>query len=306
MTHDTGVARDRIGVFEAVGAAALWGSSGIFAVRLFELGVTPTSVALFRMLLGTFFLLLWGITFRRSELAIRGRDLFVLLIGGGIPIAGFQVVYQLSIDAAGVPTTVALLYLAPVFVLVASMPLLGERPTALRAVLSVGVVVGVWLTVLGADEIEATFGTRSLLWGVLAGLCYAGYTLFGRYAAPRWGTVPTVVYGSIGASVLLTATLPIFSSNVGAPQGWHAWGLMVAFSLLTITAASLLFFDALRRIEASRVAIAAATEPVVAALLATALLSQGLNLMGWIGIGIVTAGVAAVGASEKTVGQSGA
>lgn len=299
MTRQISAAQARVGFLEAVAAAALWGSSGIFAVRLFELGVTPTSVALFRMLLGTLFLVAWAVAFRRRSLALKGRDILLLLVGGGIPIAAFQVVYQLSIAAAGVPTTVALLYLAPVFVLVASVPLLKERPTPLRAVLSVAVVIGVWLTVLGADEVEAIFGTRSLVWGGLSGVCYAAYTLFGRFASPRWGTVPTAIYGSLGAALLLTATLPVLSPTVALPRGGQAWGLMVVFAFLTITLASLLFFDALRRIEASRVAIAAATEPVVAGLLATFVLSQGLSPMGWLGIGVVAAGVAAVGAAEK-------
>jgi DME family drug/metabolite transporter len=112
--------------------------------------------------------------------------------------------------------------------------------------------------------------------------------------------VPTAVYGSIGAGLILVATLPAFSSTVAVPQGGRAWAVLVVFALLTITLASLLFFDALRRIEASRVAVAAATEPVVAALLATMLLSQGLSLVGWLGIGIVAAGVAAVGRSPAT------
>ena len=169
-----------LGVLEAVLAASLYGSSGIFAVRLFEMGVTPQSVALFRMILGALFLLIWALAVRRHVLAVPRRTMLLLLVGGGIPVAAFQVVYQLSIDAAGVPTTVALLYLAPVFVVAASPLLLGERPGALRVFLSLVVVAGVWLTVLGADEVVAHFGSRGLTWGVLSGAFYAAYTLWGR------------------------------------------------------------------------------------------------------------------------------
>ena len=112
--------------------------------------------------------------------------------------------------------------------------------------------------------------------------------------------MPTAVYGSLGAALLLTATLPWLSPTLAMPEGGQAWGLLVVFALLTITLASLLFFDALRRIEASRVAVAAATEPVVAALLATILLSQGLSPIGWLGIAVVAAGVAAVGFSDRS------
>jgi DME family drug/metabolite transporter len=304
VTPGTTPAQARLGFLEAVAAAALWGSSGIFAVELFSLGVTPASLALLRMALGTLFLVIWAASARRRELPVSGRDLLILLVGGGLPMAGFQVVYQHSIDSVGVPTTVALLYLAPVFVVAASAPLLRERPTPLRVALSVLVVAGVWLTVLGADEVQAVFGSRSLAWGVLAGVCYAGYTLFGRFAAPRWGSVATVVYASLGATLLLTATVPLLSDTTALPQGGRAWGVLVVFALLTVTLASLLFFDALRRIEASRVAVAAAAEPVVAALLATLILSQGLDVTGWLGIGLVTGGVAAVGFSDGDAGRS--
>ena len=53
MSPEESATQARIGFLEAVAAAALWGSSGIFAVRLFQLGVTPHSVALLRMVIGT-------------------------------------------------------------------------------------------------------------------------------------------------------------------------------------------------------------------------------------------------------------
>ena len=93
-------------------------------------------------------------------------------------------------------------------------------------------------------------------------------------------------------------TLPGLSSQVEVPRTGEAWALLAVFAFLTVSVASLLFFDALARVEASRVAVAAATEPVVAALLATWLLSQGLGPLGWVGIGVVVLGVAGVGRSH--------
>ena len=45
-----------LGYFEAIAAASLWGSSGIFAVHLFRMGVPPESVALLRPVVGATFL----------------------------------------------------------------------------------------------------------------------------------------------------------------------------------------------------------------------------------------------------------
>jgi drug/metabolite transporter (DMT)-like permease len=57
--------------------------------------------------------------------------------------------------------------------------------------------------------------------------------------------------------------------------------------------ANLLFFTAVRRIEATPTAVAATIEPVVGALLALLLFSQQLTWIGWVGLLMVVGGVAA-------------
>ena len=285
-----------LGYAEAVAAACLWGSSGIFAVHLFRLGVPPESVALLRPVVGTLVLLLaFGIS-RPTALRVDLRGFLVLAGGGGVAVGVFQLAYQLSTATVGVPTTVALLYLAPAVVIAASGPLFGEWPTRARIGLVGVTLLGVWLSVSGAKAIPAEFGPAGLVWGVLAGLSYATYTC-GRFAAPRYGPIATVTYSTLGACVLLFFALPQFGAEVVLPTSPKAWGILVAFGVLTIALAQFLFFDALGRIEASRASLATAVEPVVAALLATLLLGQGLEPTGWAGIALVVAGVVGVGLS---------
>lgn len=288
-----------LGYAEAVGAATLWGSSGIFAVHLFRLGVPPESLALLRPLVGGGLLLALFAVRDLRGLAIDLRGLVVLGIGGGLAIGVFQIAYQLSTDAVGVPSTVALLYLAPAVVAAASGPLLGEWPDRTRIVLLVLTLSGVWLSVLGAEEVVATFGNSGVAWGVLAGVSYGTYTLFGRFASPRYGSVRTVLYSTMGSLFFLSVVVPVTSGPVVWPTSSRAWLLLIAFGLLTITVAHFLFFDALSRIDASRASIATAVEPVVAGVLATALLSQGLSIVGWTGIGLVAVGVAGVGMTAR-------
>lgn len=298
MTRDSGGGL-LLGYAEAVGAAALWGSSGIFAVNLFRLGVPPESLALLRPLVGGALLLAIVAARNVRGLAIDARGLLVLGLGGGVAIGVFQIAYQLSTDAVGVPSTVALLYLAPAVVAAASGPLLGEWPDRTRIALLVVTLSGVWLSVLGADVVVATFGNSGVMWGVLAGVAYGTYTLFGRFAAPRYGSVRTVVYSTLGSVVFLALAVPTMSGPVVWPGSGRAWLLLLSFGLLTIAAAHFLFFDALSRIEASRASIATAIEPVVATVLATLLLQQGLSAFGWAGIALVSVGVAGVGLTAR-------
>lgn len=288
-----------LGYFEAVAAACLWGSSGIFAVHLFRLGVTPASVAVLRPAIGLLFLFVGVALTRPRALAVGGSGLVVLALGGGTAVGIFQLAYQLSTDAVGVPSTVALLYLAPAFVAAASGPLLGEWPSRTRMALVALTVSGVWLSVLGAEEVASTFGTSGLAWGALAGASYAVYTLFGRWATPRYGSTTTVLYVTGGACVALAVVLPLLSLDVSLPTGPRPWLVLVAFGALTIAAAQFLFFDALGRIEASGASVATAAEPAVAAVLATVMLSQGLRPLGWLGVALIVAGVVGVGLEAR-------
>jgi DME family drug/metabolite transporter len=286
-----------LGYLEAIAAACLWGSSGVFAVHLFRLGVPPETVALLRPVVGVLFLF-GGLALARPEsLRIDLAGFTVLALGGGVAVGVFQVAYLLSTDAVGVPRTVALLYLAPAFVAAASGPLLGEWPSRGRVALVVITLGGVWLTVVGADDVAASFGTSGLAWGILAGAAYATYTLLGRFATPRFGSARTVFYSTVGACLLLVVTVPVASGPIALPEDPRAWLLLLAFGGLTIAVAQFLFFDALGRIEASGASVATAVEPAVAAVLATVLLSQGLSTIGWIGVALVVAGVVGVGRS---------
>jgi DME family drug/metabolite transporter len=184
-------------------------------------------------------------------------------------------------------------------VVAAAGPLLGEWPSRRRVFLTALTLAGVWLTVIGAETVPATFGTGGIAWGVLAGAGYATYTLFGRVAAPRFGSARTVFYSTRGACVVGAVLLPTLSGPIVWPVGTRPWLLLIAFGGLTIALAQFLFFDALGRLEASGASVATAVEPAVAAVLATLLLSQGLNAVGWAGVATIVAGVVGVGLTAR-------
>lgn len=288
------------GYAEVLAAAVLWGSSGIFAVALFRRGASPGAVALLRPVVGMAFLVAAALVLRRDAFRRPSRAALLWTVGiGGLATAVFQVAYQMALATTGVPTTVALLYLAPALVVASAGPLLGEWPGRSRVGLAALSVVGVWLTVAGARGVEVSVTPAGVAWGLLAAVSYAGYTLFGRMASPRFGAVPTVLGSTLGACVFLAAALPLSGIGLAFPNDPVAWAVLAAFGLLTIAAATFLFYDGLGRIEASRAAITTTAEPVVAAVLATLLLDQGLTVRGWLGLALVVAGVAGAYASRK-------
>lgn len=283
-----------IGTLEAMAAAVLWGSSGIFSVALFRTGMPADAVAFWRPLLGTLFLALAALLIQRPALRLPRRAWLPVLVWGGAVTALFQISYQMATEAMGVPATVAMLYLAPVMVMALSGPLLDERPGPVQVALGIVAVVGVWLVVAGAQGAEIRLTGRGVAWGVANAAGYAGYTLFGRWAVPRFGSLRTVLHSYWAACVILAVVLPLVSGPgvLTVPSGLRAWLLLLGYGLLTIALAVFVFYDALRRIAAHRASVVATVEPVIAALLAALLLDQYLTPTGWLGLALVVAGVA--------------
>lgn len=283
---------DLIGTAEVLGAAALWGTSGIFSVLLFRRGVGPLDVALFRPLAATAFLLLWAAVRDRGALWPGGRDALVLwAIGGGVT-ALFQLAYQMSTESMGVPATVGMLYMAPLAVMIAGGPILGESPTLRQVGWGVVAVTGVWAVVGGARGAEVALTAGGVAWGLATAAGYAGYTLFGRWGGRRWPPLTTVLHSYLGATLVLAVLLPAGWGPVTWPAGSVSSGLLVAYGLLTVALAVVIFYDALRRIPAARASVTATVEPVVAATLAALVLDQHLTPLGWAGLCLVVAGVA--------------
>jgi DME family drug/metabolite transporter len=282
-----------------MGAAALYGSAGIFTEGLFAEGIPASSIAPLRLVVGTLTLAAVAAVLDRPSLAPGWRGLAWLAGLGGVITAIFQLAEQLSFAAAGVTSTVALLYLSPALVIALSGPALGEWPTRAQIALALLSVAGVWLTVAGGEGVVVRWTLAGVGWGALCGVMYAAYTLFGRVSARRHSALATTLFSTLGGCVLLLVVVPLAFGPLVLPTTTRAWVLLIGYGVLTQAAATGLFYDALRRIDAGRVAITATLEPVVAAVLATILLDQGLRMLGWVGLAMVVGGVAGAYAMEQ-------
>ncbi len=272
-------------------AGALWGTSGPFSVALYRMGIPPGDVAFLRPAAGTAFLLLFVFALRRQRPPTPIRTLFAMLGLGGMIVALFQFSYQMSTASVGVPATVALLYLAPAFVVVTSVFLFGERLTPLKGLLVLISITGVWLTVLGARGVDVELTTRGIVWGGVCGLTYGSYTLFGKYFGRTEGALLPLFWSTLGGTLLLGLGHLASGDPLTLPPTLVGWALLAGFGLLTMALAALLLFRAMQTIEAGRATIGTTIEPLVAALLAMFLLDQTLTPRGWVGLALLLVGV---------------
>lgn len=249
------------------------------------------------MLLGGLGLAAYAWLFDRGIFRADRRGWLVIGLLGGALVALFEVAYQYAIAGAGVAGAAALLYTSPVMVAVLAWPMLGEALTPARLARAIVVMFGAALAVRGGSNVGAEAAgaglTAGVAGGIVAAASYAGTTLLGRWAAPRYGVMRVLYLEIVGGTLLLGLILPFVDRAPAPPATPGGWLYIVALAVLTVVAANVFFFGAVKRIEAAPTAVAATIEPVVATLLALLVVGQALTTAGWLGLLMVVGGVAA-------------
>jgi drug/metabolite transporter, DME family len=268
-------------------AAVLWGLIGLFTRAVLDEGIAPLEIAFWRALFaGGAFALHASII---GRLALRDRrDGLILAAFALVGVTLFYGSLTLAIDTGGISLAFVLLYTAPAFVAVLAWPILGERLTPLKAglvALALGGVVLVAMSGGGAEGVRVT--TTSLTWGLLSGISYASYYLFGKWVLARYATV------TIYAVVLPIGALGLLPFVAFAPKSPQVWLLLVVLSLVSTYLAYLLYYTGLRTVEASRAVLVATIEPVVAAGLAAAVYGERLGPLGIAGAALILVAAAA-------------
>ena len=259
-------------------AAFLWGLLGIFGKLAFALGLSPLEVAFWRAALGGGLYLLHALSVRARF--PRGLDALVTALFGLAGVSVFYASYQLAVQSGGASLASVLLYTAPAFVALSGWLVLKER-LGLRELLAVAATLsGIALISLGGGQ-GVHPGAAALGWGLLAGLTYSLYYLYGKFYFPRFA--PVALYAvalPVGATGLAPFTPFVHKSLT-------AWGLLLVIAFFSTYLAYLAYAVGLRWLPATRASVIASLEPVVAAMLAAIVFGERLSALAILGAAIV-------------------
>ncbi|MCL5267950.1 MAG: DMT family transporter [Bacteroidetes bacterium] len=208
----------------------------------------------------------------------KGRDLYLLLILGflSVPINQFAFLYGIKYATA---TEAALLYsVTPVLVLLISRVYLKEKITLTKAIGTLMAFCGVVVIVM---ENGTHFGVSHMMGDLLVFTAVIAWTLYitlGRRLVLKHGAINTTAFTAlIGSSMF--APIGIWSSfkfNYFSLSGGQ-WMEVLYLSLITSMVGYVLWYSALSKIEASRVAVFTNGQPVMTAILAYIFLGQGIT-----------------------------
>jgi len=290
-----------LAVASIVAAALLWATMGIFVRKLALYALDTMAVVAVRTTITAVLLVGLILVRRPAALRVRPRDLWCFAGTGIASIVFFNYCYFLTITLTSLSVAAVLLYTAPAIVMVLSLVLFGERPTK-RKLIALGLAFAGCVLATGASTgTVAQLSPRGVLTGLGAGLGYALYSIFGRYAinrgySPLTITAYTFIFASLGVAAL--ADLGAVARAVVSAPPLLAWS--IAMAICTTVAPYLLYTGGLQRVESSRAAIIASVEPVGATMIGAVVFGERLSAQGLAGVAMVIASVAMLG---REVGQ---
>lgn len=282
------------GVLALVLASLLWGTTGTSASFLPE-DVSPLAVGASTMGVGG--LLLFAATVRPSTAVLRDRGSRRWVLIGAMGVFVYPLAFYAGMDLAGVAVgNVVALGSGPVFAAVLEW-LVERRRLSMRWAISTALaVLGIVLLAAGREPEEGGHGdvVVGVLVALLAGLAYALYTYASTRAIVRadGGAHPSrgVMGAMFGAGAVLL--LPVLLVT-GGPllQSGLTIGIASYLALGPMLLAYLLFGIGIRSIRSSTVTTITLLEPVIATVLAVAIVGERLAPLGWAGFVLVLVGL---------------
>ena len=280
------------GISLAVITAVMWGIMGIFVRSLSQYQFTNLEISFFRCALagGAYFLFL--LFTKPSALKIDLKGLVICLIYGAVAYSISFVSYSVSVSRIPVGVATVLMFMSPIWVAILGRFMFGEK-------LEKNKMRTIFVCLIGAVLVSNLIGGGNvkldgigILAGVVNGIGVALQILLPKYFAKDYERDTLLVYGFLGAAVVLMFGID-FSSVAGhmsgTPVGTLIWNLF-GIGILCTMVANVSCVKSTQYVEATTTSILSALEVVVGTLVGFLIFHEHMTLLQLLGAVIIVAG----------------
>ena len=260
-------------------AGICWGVSGLFNRRLTALGISSTGVVIVRNIGAAALLALALALTDRSAFRIRPRHLPYFLGSGIISLLIFTLCYFRSQQVNSLALAAILMYTAPAFVVLLSVPIFRDRITG-KKLLALAIAFGGCVLASGVVGGTLDLSLEGLLLGLGSGVFYASYSIFARMAMRHYKSL-TVTFYTFFVAALGSLVLLAFGAADYSAVRWDgsAFGNIAGLLVVSTVAPYLLYTKGLEGLgDAGKASILASIEPVVAAFVGVLAFGEPLGL----------------------------
>ena len=274
-------------------AGIFWGSMGLFVRRLQGFGFSSVEITCVRLRLAAVFFCLILLLRDPKAFRLRLKDIPLFLGLGLGSILFFTLCYFAAITLMSLSTAAILLYTSPIWVLLLSVLFFREKLDRIK-LLALALAFGGCVLVSGPGGGLTVAG---LLLGLGSGLGYGLYSILGTVALRRYSpmtvTAWTFAVAGLGSCFLASPLRILTLLNVFSAQPFSVSAalLFVAMALVTAVVPFLSYTLGLRTVEASRAAILATVEPLVATIFGILVFHEAPTLFSLVGMLLILSSV---------------
>lgn len=272
-------------------AASMWGTIGVWVRILSQFHFSSIQVVVARLFMAVIFLGGFLLIKDKNKLKIERKDIKWFLGTGILSMLFFNTCYCITVQLTSLSIAAVLLYTAPVFVMLLSIPIFKERLTKYK-------LLAIILSVIGCALVSGVFSSdianipkKGLIFGVCAAIGYAFYSIFARILLKKYHSLTIIFYTFLIASFggVFVGNVPgILKICIETPM---AIGVVIGSALTYSVLPYILYTRALVHIEASRASVIASVEPVVATVIGILVFSEKVTLASVLGIICVLAAI---------------
>jgi len=284
-----GINKSVVGAVLVFSAAAAWGLSGIFVTLVLENSSgTAVSLAFWRDSATFAVLFLYTLLTRPRNLGIEKKDL-PWLVGMGVFLGAFHIVYNQSVILNGVAITTVLQTAMPAVVTIASFYLWKEDLT-IQKILAMGIIFTGTAIASGIDihSLEQTT-VVALISGFAVPFLYAGWSLCGKAGVLKYGASMCLTIAFGVASIMLLPFQPF--THQPLPVNLTMAAAFLGLISISTFGGFILYFMAMKYIQAGTASILVMSEIFFAGLYSWFLLDERLTRFQVLGILLVILGV---------------
>ncbi|AVK63762.1 peptide ABC transporter ATP-binding protein [Lactobacillus sp. CBA3606] len=276
--------KQTIGLSLASAGAFLWGSSGTVAQHLFETtAISPIWLVAVRMVVSGGLLLIYGFSQHLPMGAVfrRPRATSQLIVFSLFGMTGVQLTYFMAIQTGNAATAAILQFLSPVIIII-FLAIVHFRWPSKIDVISVGLaVIGTALMVTQGHLNRLALPVNAIIWGLLAAVGAAVYTLMPAHLLKAYGAIPIVGWSMLIGGGLVTVTTKAWRYEPTLSLlAWLEVGVVVIFGTML---AYLFFLQSLALILPTTASVLGAIEPLAATVLSGLFLHVTFNAIGILG-----------------------
>lgn len=266
----------------------LWGCTGLFVRRMSSLGFSSLEISSLRFCLSAVIFIALLLIKEPGGFRIAPRDIPLFLALGLLSVLFFTLCYFTAIVLLPMSIAAILLYTSPIWVALLSVIFFHEKMSG-RRLLCLGLAFFGCVLVSGLGG--GSISLKGLLLGLGAGLGYGLYSIFGSVAVKKYSTLTVTTYAILIAAVgscFVCGGVPLFAAAKTNPGNIPFFVFMALFSNV---APYLCYTVGLRYTSASKAAILATVEPLMATLLGTLILREPIGLPAILGIALILAAI---------------